>query len=143
MGGWLLGKGIEGKLRRYLDLLLVLMILITGLSGGVICCCSVKLLPSKIRNCEINLWFIHIAGGLRWWCHWGGLTGQFLKSLTEYYFALVILFQESISQPLKFRSIGFIVCNCWVFFVVVFTYPRISWQGLPYTFYLLKTYCLN
>lgn len=39
------------------------------------------------------------------------------KSLTEYYFALVIMFQESISQLLKFRSIGFIVCHCWGYFL--------------------------
>lgn len=102
------------------------------------------LLPSEIRNCEINLWFIHIAGGLRWWCHWDGLTGQlFLKSLTEYYFALVILFQESISQLLKFRSIGFIVCNCWGFFFVCFSVSQDILTGAAVHFLLVEDLLLK
>ena len=143
MGGWHLGKGIENQFRRYLGLLLVLMVLITGLADGVICCCSVKLLSSKISNCEVKLRFIHIAGGLRWWCHWGGLTGQlFLKSLTEYCFALVILFQESTSQFLKFRSIGFIVCHCWVFFFC-FSVSQVILKGAAVHYLLVEDLLLK
>ena len=38
------------------------------------------------------------------------------RRVSEYYFALVVLFQESTSQLPKFRNTGFIVCYCCFYF---------------------------